>query len=211
MKNTYKTISGLLLLSIGFFSCSTDTEEAPALSALDQELSMENKGFLEIESSTYIFKNSGETVKFIEQNKDFEFKFSNGLIYTTEKNSSKHPGENLIITNPETNEYIIISHFHDLKEGRLEFDAELSNGKKYRSLVYNSGSLNNQKWHDPDNPPLAPEVFEALIVSSQDDPNGQCKAAIQACTRTGGTATVTVNTDHGWFNTPAPCQVGCSN
>lgn len=210
MKNTYKIISGLLFLTIGLYSCSTDNDAVPTESALEKELAMENKGMFEIESNTYIFKESGETIKFIASARAFEFSFSNELNFKVEKIDAKHAGEEVIITNPETEEFIRFSHIKELNSTSLKFDVELSNGQVFNSVIYKFDKNVTQKWHNEDWPAIANEgVLGALMEISQSELSTQCAASIQECARSGGSPSVTMNKATGWFASPDACQVEC--
>lgn len=209
MKNKIKLISGIFLLTLTLYSCSTDSEET-AVTALDQELALENNGVLAIESTTYIFKHSGETAKFLSENRDFNFKFVNDLSYETTA-GDKHAIEGLTITNPETGEFMIFSNFEELKSGYFTFDVELSTGEIISSVKYKPGtdraSLN--KWHGD---PLLQEpspVIGALIELSEAELVGKCRAALQVCSNTGRVPTVALTNGKGWFRAIEACSLEC--
>lgn len=212
MKQTYQMITGVLLLCTGLYSCSNDTTEAPGENALEMELKLENDGSFQVASATYVFKSSGETVKFVDENKVFEFKFDNEQIFTAQKSGEKHVGESLLITNSVTRETINLQHFEELKNGALKFDVELSTGEKFRSVIYTpgTGSSNSQRWHDEPAPGLTKNVLKATLQLSQQDLSSSCTTALENCTRTGGNASVVLNNQHGWFTTPASCRVVCN-
>lgn len=209
MKNTYKIISGILFLTIGLYSCSTDNDAVPTESALEKELAMENKGMFEIDSNTYIFKESGETIKFIAEDRAFEFSFSNDLNFKVEKIDAKHAGEEVIITNPETEEFIRFFHFKELNSTSLKFDVELSNGQVFNSVIYKFDKNVTQKWHNEFTAVANKSVLGALIEISQSELSTQCAASIQECARSGGNPSVTMNKANGWFASPDACQVEC--
>lgn len=212
MKNTYKLISGVFILCIALYSCSTETEEVPQESALEMELKLNNAGVIEIGSTTYVFKTTGETVKFINEDRAFDFEFGNEMNFTAQRSGSRHVGESLLITNSETGEFVKYVHFEELKNGALKFDIELSTGQKFNSVVYTPGksSPESSKWHEE--PPLAltTTVLKATLQNSQQDLSSSCKAAIEACKRSGGHASVVLNNQQGWFTTPATCEVVCN-
>lgn len=209
MKNTYKIISGILLLTIGLYSCSTDNNEVPTENALENELAFENKGVFEIESNTYIFKEAGETVKFIAEDKAFDFSFLNELNYDIEKFETKHAGEQVVITNPETSEFIRLFHFKELNSTSLKFDVELSNGQIFRSVIYKFNKNVTQKWHDEFTVAVNQGVIGAVIEISQFEMGDECSAAIAHCSESGGRPKVTMNKSNGWFAAPDTCQVEC--
>lgn len=212
MKNTYKLFSGVLLLCIALYSCSADTDEAPQESALETELKLENAGVYEIGSTTYVFKKTGETIKFINEDRAFDFEFGNEMSFTAQRSGSRHTGESLLITNSETGEFVKYAHFEELKNGEIKFDIELSTGQKFYSVVYTPGKNSPEpfKWHEE--PPMAftTTILEATIQDSQQKLSPSCKSAIEACVSSGGYASVVLNNQHGWFTTPATCEVVCN-
>jgi len=211
MKNTYKIISGLFLFSILFTSCTSE-EEANDISALELELSLANAGILTVESTTYIFKNSGETTKFIEDQRAFDFTYTGDLNYTITIGEAKHAGDDLIVTNPQTQEFIRLSHFKDLKNNKLQFDVEFSNGKKFYSVVYNSSSdliSDSEKCHDYPCRNVDLNTINSLLEFAQDDSAGSCKDVVAACARTGGKPSLSIKRGHRWFTSPESCSVEC--
>ncbi len=209
MKNTYKIISGIFLLTFGLYSCSTDNDEAPTENALEIELAMENKGVFEIESNTYIFKNSGETVKFISEARAFDFSFLTQLNYDVEKADAKHAGEEVTITNPDTRESIRFFHFKELNSTTLKFDVELSNGQIFRSVIYKFEKDITQKWHNEFTIAANSSVIGAVVEISQNELSAECGAAVADCAKSGGIPKVTMNKTNGWFAAPDTCQVEC--
>ncbi len=210
MKNTYKIISGILFLTIGLYSCSTDNDETPKENALQKELAMENQGVFEIESNTYIFKEAGETVKFIAGDKAFDFSFLDELNYDVEKTEAKHAGQEVVITNPETSEFIRLFHFKELNSTSLKFDVELSNGQIFRSVIYKFNKDITQKWHNEFNIAVNQSVIGAVIEISQFEMGAECRATIAHCAESGGRPKVTMNKTNGWFAAPDTCQVECN-
>lgn len=212
MKNTYKIFSGLFLFSLLFTSCTSE-EETAELSALEKELAMENNGILTVESTTYIFKAAGETSKFIEKEKAFDFTYSDELNYRATSSASKHEGEDLIITNPDTEETITLSNFKDLKNNRTQFDVELSNGKNFYSVVYNSKSqlvTESGKCHDFPCRDIDEDVIESIIEVSQDDATVACKDLVAACVKAGGKPSIVIHRGgNGWFIPAESCVVEC--
>ncbi|CAM4366177.1 hypothetical protein [Gillisia limnaea] len=209
MKNTYKIISGILFLTFGFYSCSTENDEVPKENALEIELAIENKGVFEIESNTYIFKETGETVKFIAEDRAFDFSFLNELNFDVEKIDAKHAGEEVIITNSETAEFIRFFHFKELNSTSLKFDIELSNGQVFRSVIYKFKKDVTQKWHEEFSVAINSSVLGAVIELSQYELGAECGAAIAECARSGGRPKVTMTKTNGWFAAPDACQIEC--
>lgn len=209
MKNTYKLLSGLFLLTITLYSCSSESDETPELNALEAELQLENKGVLQIESSTYIFKTTGETAKFNNITRDFEFSFQDDLNYTVEISEGKHEGEEATVTNIETGEYIVFSDFHELKNDRIEFDLELSTGQTFETVTYkyDRSDIDDSKWHIPFAIAVSPSVIEAAV--QHHGLPADCKAAIVSCAQSGGKPTVTFNAAKGWF-AERTCNVECN-
>lgn len=209
MKNTYKLLSALFLLTITLYSCSTETEENTELNALKAELALENKGVLQIESSTYIFKTTGETAKFNNITRDFDFFFQDDLNYTVEISEGKHEGEEATVTNPETGEYIQFSGLHELKNDRIQFDLELSNGQTFESVTYkfDRSHLDESKWHDMLAIAVTSSVIEAAVQHHGISPD--CKAGIVSCAQSGGKPKVTFDASQGWF-TARSCSVECN-
>lgn len=209
MKNTYKIISGIFFLTFGLYSCSTDNDEAPMENTLEIELAMENQGVFEIESNTYIFKEAGETVKFIAEDKAFDFSFLDALNYDVEKLDAKHAGQELVITNPETAEFIRFFNFYELNSTSLKFDVELSNGQIFKSVTYKFNKDITQKWHNEFTVAVNQSVLGAVIEISQFEMGAECGAAIAHCAESGGRPKVTMNKSNGWFAAPDICQVEC--
>lgn len=212
MKNTYKIISGLFLLSVLFTSCTSE-EKTNEISALEKELSMANAGILTVESTTYIFKNSGETTKFTGNDREFDFKFADNLSYTAAISEAKHDSDDLVITNNVTAETITLSHFQDLKNNKLQFDVEFSNGKKFYSVVYNSSAkliTDSSKCHDFPCRNVDENTLNSLIEFAQDDATGSCKETISACANDGGNPSLTIKRGHRWFSSPDSCTVTCN-
>lgn len=209
MKNKIKFFSGLFLLTLTLYSCSADSEET-AVTALDQELALENNGVLAIESTTYIFKHSGEIAKFLSENRDFNFQFVNDLAYET-TTDDKHAIEGLTITNPETGEFMIFSNFEELKSGFLKFDVELSTGQTISSVKYKpgTGSGSSNKWHGEPLLQQPSPVIGALIELSEAQLIKQCRAALQGCSNTGGVPTVALTNGKGWFTAIEACSLEC--
>lgn len=212
-KSTLKLITGIFLISLGLQSCTSEVEETPAPSALDQELALENKGFLEVENTTYIFKKTGETVKFINDQRAFDFVFSGEITYKASGGISKHEGEELVITNTFTQEFIRFYHFQELKKGMLKFDVDLSNGKSYKSVIYNYGEAftsEDQKCHEWPCVSIAAVVLESMIEMSYSSLSNECQAALDVCANAGGNSSVTIPTEVLWFATSKPCNVKCN-
>lgn len=211
MKNTYKIFSGLFLFSVLFTSCSSE-EQKNELSALEQELSMDHTGTLTVESTTYIFKASGETTKFISNDRAFDFKYTDELNYNASNSASKHEGNDLIITNPATQEFIRLHNFKDLKNNRLQFDVELSNGKQFNSVVYNSPSqlVNDlNKCHDGPCRNVNEHAVRSFLEMSNDDATAACSDAVAACLKAGGKPSVTITGGTSWFTSPESCVTEC--
>ena len=212
-KPTLKLITGIFLISFVLQSCTNEVEETPAPSALDQELALENNGFLEVENTTYIFKKSGETVKFIDDNRAFDFVFSDEITYKASGGISKHEGEELVITNPDTQEFIKFYHFQELKKGMLKFDVDLSTGKTYKSIIYKYGEAftsEDQKCHEWPCVSIAAVVLESMIEMSYNSLSSDCQDALDLCARAGGNSSVTIPTEVLWFATAKSCNVKCN-
>lgn len=211
MKNTYKLLSGLILLTITLHSCSTENQETSELNALEAELKLEHAGILEIESSTYIFKNAGETVKFENKNRAFEFSFSDETKFTIERSESKHEGGEATVINPGTGEFIKFSGFHELKNNRVQFDLELSNGQTFDGVTYkfDKSLLDESKWHDMLAIAVSSSVIQATLQHGENGLSSACKAAITSCAKSGGKPVVTFDTTGGWF-TAKSCSVACN-
>ncbi|MBZ9630693.1 hypothetical protein LB465_07865 [Salegentibacter sp. LM13S] len=210
MKNITKLFLGIFIFTITLQSCSTESEENATVQELEQELALENDGVLKIQSATYIFKKSGETAKFLSDNWDFNFKFVNELSYDA-TSTNKHAIEGLMITNPNTDEYMVFSNFEELKNGFLKFDAELSTGEVLSSVLYKPGKANASlnKWHgDPMLEEPSP-VIGAMIEMSQQAVVKQCRAASEVCSNTNGVPTVALTNGKGWFTAIEACSIEC--
>lgn len=210
MKNTFKTISGVFIMAIALYSCSADTEETP-VNALEQELQLENEGVLQLESTTYIFKKTGETSKFINEDPQFDFTFIDEINYVMEERESRHAVEGLVVTNPETQESISFNNFEELKNGKIRFDLELSNGQNFYGVTLNSKKgFTAEKWHqDPPRAVTSPLVG-AVIEIAQEDVTGECVGALDVCARSGGRAAIAMKKGKGWFTAPENCHVSCN-
>ena len=173
---------------------------------------MEYKVTLTVESTTYIFKANGETTKFVKNERAFDFSFSGELNYSASNSESKHDGDDLFITNPDTKEFIRLHNFKDLKNNRLQFDVDLSNGKKFFSVVYNSSSQlvsESNKCHDFPCRNVDKNMIHALLEISQEGVNGSCKETVAACVKAGGKPSVVITRGQGWFTAPESCVVEC--
>ena len=212
MKNRITLLIGILVLLFSFQSCTTETEEKNITGKeLEEELALENNGVLKIEAITYIFKKTGETAKFLHEDRDFNFKFVDELSYST-STSSKHAIEGLTITNPKTGEYMILSNFETLKSGFDQFDIELSTGQILTSVLFKAGKANNtsNKWHD--GWPIAEEpspVIGAMIELSQQDSLKECSSN-NACSGVGETSTINLTNGESWFGGIEDCSVECA-
>lgn len=212
MKNTYKILSGLFLFSVLFTSCTSEEEENNELSALEQELSMDNNGTLTVESTTYIFKSAGEIAKFKGNSKAFDFTYSNEIKYTASGSEAKHGEDDIVLTNPDTEEFIRLHNFKDLKNNRTQFDVELSNGKKFNSVIYNSKSqliTDANKCHQWPCRNIDDDALNALLEISQDDATGPCNETVATCAKSGGRPHVTITRGNGWFDGSESCVVEC--
>lgn len=212
MKHNFKFFIGLFLFTAVLTSCSTDNEEISEVNALDAELALENKGALVLESTTYIFKATGETAKFQNETREFDFNYVDEILYTATR-STRHAGEELLLTNPETNEFIRFIHLEELKNGSIKFDLELSTGQKFESVIFKPGkgfSNDAQKWHGDPMLSASSPLVGAVIELSQQDVNSHCTAAITACSRAGGKPTVAIAKGAGWFTAPQNCSVTCN-
>ena len=209
MKN--KLLIGMFLLAIGFQSCSTESEETTdSAKELEQELALENNGVLKVESTTYIFKTTGETAKFENDDREFNFKFVNELAFDATTNS-RHAIEGLRVKNPETEEFLKFSNFEELKSGFLRFDVEFSTGQNLSSVMYKPGRDNtsSDRWHGE---PMLDEpspVIGAMIELSQEELVGKCRAAFEVCANTNGVPTVALTNGKGWFAEIESCSLEC--
>ncbi|MBE7640424.1 hypothetical protein GUB10_08775 [Salegentibacter sp. BLCTC] len=212
MKNRFTLFSGILVLLISFQSCTAESEEAtPNASELEEELALENKGVLKVEAITYIFKETGETSKFNDEHRNFNFKFIDELPYST-STTSKHAIEGLTITNPNTGEYMIFSNFEALKNGFDQFDIELSTGQVLTSVLFKPGKANNSsnKWHD--GWPIVEEpspVIGAMIELSQQVSLSEC-GSTDACAEEGNNSTISLTNGDSWFGGIEDCSVECA-
>ncbi|PRX45808.1 hypothetical protein [Salegentibacter salegens] len=211
MKKITKLLLAIFLLTITLQSCSTDSEETTMnASELEKELALENNGILTVADATYIFKKTGETAKFINEDRDFTFKFVNQLSYKTSA-ANKHAIEGLKITNPDTEEYMVFSNFEELKNGLVQFDAELSTGEVLSSLTYKPGKSNGSlnKWHDEPVIGDTTPVIGAMIEFSQEGQLRNCRAALEVCENTNGVPTVALTNGKGWFTSIESCALEC--
>lgn len=211
MKYTYKMITGVFFLALTLNSCSNDQQENEDLNALEQELLLENKGFLEIGSTTYVFRNTGETVKFVETARQFDFVFTNEIVFKAASDVSKHTDEDFIYTNPQTNEFVRIHNVEVLKNRNVKFDVEFSTGQKLSSVISGpNASANAGKWHKEPYFASHPEILSGLMEKSQISLSSDCTSAIDICSKAGGNASVQLNKGGAWFTTPETCQVVCN-
>ncbi|WP_037315260.1 hypothetical protein [Salegentibacter sp. Hel_I_6] len=211
MKNKIKLLTSALFLGLMLQSCSSESEEALVnASELEQELALENDGVLKVESATYVFKKTGETAKFLENDRDFHFKFLNELSYQFSE-TDKHAIEGLTITNPETEEYLVFSNFEELKSGFFKFDLEFSTGQTLSSVLYKPGKANtsSNKWHGDPMLEEPSNVIGAMIELSQQESVRQCRAASQVCSNTNGVPTVALTNGKGWFTQIEACALEC--
>lgn len=211
MKKITKSLLSIFLLTITLHSCSTEADENPMTSQeLEQELALENDGVLKVESTTYIFKKTGVTAKFLNEERDFNFKFVNLLSYQTTA-ITKHAVEGLTITNPNTEEFMVFSNFEELKNGFFRFDVEFSTGHNLTSVIYKPGSDNDSstRWHGE---PLSQEpspVIGAMIELSQEEAIKHCRAALEVCANTNGVPTIALTNGKGWFTAIEDCALEC--
>ncbi len=206
-----KLLLGIFLISISIQSCSTESEETTDTSKeLEQELALEYDGVLKIESTTYIFKKTGETAKFLNEDRDFNFKFVNELLYNA-TTTNKHAIEGLTVTNPETKEFMVFSNLEESKSGFIRFDLEFSTGQTLSSVMYKPGKsiASSGKWHGE---PMLDEpspVIGAMIEFSQQELVKECRAVLEVCTNTNGVPTVTLINGKGWFTEIEACSLVC--
>lgn len=210
MKNTIKSIAGLLVFALSLSSCSSEGEENLQLTALDQELKLDNNGVLEVASKTYIFQNTGETVKFENANLEFEFRYSEELNFKTEKVEAKHPGETVRISNPDTEEYMEFSHLEELNSGKFRFDVTLSNGQSFRNVLYNPKKEYNKFHIGGPYFEVSSPLVESIVEMSQSELSTDCRAAVDLCAKTGGRPAVTIKKNIEWFTVPHTCLVNCN-
>lgn len=209
MKN--KLLIGIFLLTISLQSCSTESEETnSAANELEQELALENNGVLKIESTTYVFKETGETAKFENTERDFNFKFINELSYSATA-TSRHAIEGLTVTNPETDEYMVFSDFEELKNGVFRFNIELSTGQTISSVLHKPGKANASpnRWHEHNLVDEPTSVIGAMIEFSQQALVRQCRAAFEVCANTTGVSVVALTNGKGWFSEIESCYLEC--
>lgn len=213
MKNTLKSLAGVLLLTLTLQSCSTENEESASLNALEAELAMDHTGTLSIDATTYVFKTSGVTSKFIQSTREFDFSYINALDYTVEHRDGKHAGEEIIVSNPYTDEFIKFTHFEILKSGSLKFDYSLSTGQSYKSVIYKTSKdfeAKSQKWHEEFSTAATPEVIGAVIEISHPGLSNACKNAIKECAHSGGKPSLSLKMENAWFASPETCEVVCN-
>ncbi len=210
MKNITKLFLGIFIFTITLQSCSPESEENATVQELEQELALENDGVLKIQSATYIFKKSGETAKFLSQDRDFNFKFVNELSFDA-TSTNKHVIEGLRITNPNTDEYIVFSNFEELKSGFVKFDAELSSGEVLSSVMFKPGKSNSSsnKWHDEPVIGVTTPVIGAMVEFSQEEQLRNCRTALEVCANTSGVPTVALTNGKGWFTAIEGCSLEC--
>ncbi len=210
IKPTLKTMTGLFLCAGLLFSCSADPEEPEQLSALEKELQLEHNGTLEIDNTTYLFKDS-ETSKFLNGDLDYNFNYSNELEFELVERTTRHPGADILVKNPTNEEYIIFTHIVELNNGGFKFNLEFSNGVIINSVRYFPSKEKTEKWHDvwiiqPDS-----DLTGALIESANTALNADCRAAANVCNRSGGKALVNFHSAALWFATAAACDVQCGD
>lgn len=208
MKNTLKTISGILLLAITLNSCSTESEET-VVNALEQELLIENNGVLQIDATTYIFKKTGETSKFINEDAQFDFSYVDQFDYVIEGIEYKHAIEGLVVTNPDTQEFIKFNNFEELKNGKIRFDLELSTGQQFYAVTISSNeAFDTGRWHQ--DPPRAIDspLVGAVIEASQED--GHCVSEVEGCAQANGRPAISMKKGKEWFAAPQNCSASCN-
>lgn len=210
MKSTFKSMTGLFLSAGLLLSCSADPEAPVELNALEKELQNEHNGTLEIDDNTYLFKDS-ETGKFLNGDLDYNFNYSNELEFELVERTTRHPGADILVKNPTSEEYIIFTHIVELSNGGFKFNLEFSNGVIINSVRYFPSKDKTEKWHDvwiiqPDS-----ELTGALIESANTAINADCRAAANVCNRSGGKALVNFHSAALWFATAAACDVQCGD
>lgn len=212
MKPTFKSITGLLLCAGLLFSCSTeDNEEAEQLSALEKELQQEHSGLIEIENSTYLFKNT-ETAKFQDGELDYSFNYSSELEFEVRDPSSRHPGTEIVVRNPASDETIEFTHIVEISNG-YKFNLKFSNGTVINSVKYFPTQERIEKWHDMLAFEPESDLIGALVESANTSHNAtaSCRAAVNVCNRSGGRALVNFHSAALWFSTAAACDVQCGD
>ena len=209
MKKTFKTMAGVFLCVLTLYSCSSESDGIIVENALQQELDLLHNGVFEFETTSYVFKESGETRKFINGERTFDFQYENGLKFEIGGSTNRHEGEEIIVTNPVTNEFIRFYNFQLLKAGNYQFDAELSTGQKFYSLVYRIGNkpVAANKWHK--DPPLTVDspMVGALIELSTSS-NSNCNAEVDRCIGAGAVPFVNFHKGDAWFSATT-CTVVC--
>ncbi len=208
MKKTFRTLAGVFLCALTFYSCSSESEDMINENALDQELNLTHTGVFTMEEISYVFKESGETGKFIDGDRAFNFQFENEFQFEIGQSTGRHEGEEIIVTNPVTGEFIRFYHFLQPKAGTYQFDVELSTGQKFYSVVYKRGAQPDatNKWHKE--PPLTVEspIIGAVIELS--DTSSNCKADIDRCIGAGAVPFVNFHKGDAWF-AASTCAVVC--
>lgn len=208
MKSTIKSMAGLFLCAGLLFSCSADPEEPIQESALERELKLDHNGLIEIENTTYLFKNS-ETSKFLNGDLDYSFNYSNELEFELEERSTRHPGADILVRNPASEEYIIFTHIVELTDGGFKFNLELSNGVIINSVKYFPSKERVEKWHDVWIFEPESDLLGALLESANATVNANCRAAVNVCSTSGGKPLVNLHSAALWFATAAACDVQC--
>lgn len=206
-KTTFKFMTGLFLCAGLLVSCSADTEETAQLTALEKELQLENKGLLQIENSSFIFK-QGETSRFVDGKLDYSFKYTTDLDFVIQERTARHPGEDILVKNAASEEYVIFSHIAEVKNG-FSFNLEFSNGLTIDNVSYFPSATTENKWHDVWIFEPESDLMGALIESANSAMNANCRAALNVCNRWGGKAVVNIHSAALWFSTAAACNVQC--
>ena len=207
MKNL-RSISVLLCFCVCCFSCSTEETNSKA-NALERELESPNEGVLQVDNVTYVFKSQGETAKFQEEEKQYNYVFPEGHTYIARESMSKHAGASILIENEETKEFIKLSHLEKLQNGKVRFDVELSTGDVYSSVTYSSDKqllAQTQKWHDEPWMIASSSVVQAFMEPSL---TSACTTTVSACSKDSGNALLALEHSQGWFTPVQACEVEC--
>jgi hypothetical protein len=211
MKKAFKLLS-IAFITLLTISCSSDKNETVTLP--------ENKGVLKYKNKTYVFKEDGLTSKYLDDKKEYDFKYEN-LIKSdaklvTKKSLANRNGEDeqvIIVENNQTGEFVEFSNINEIGENKISFDVTTSNGLTFTNLEFESDELNLTTVNSTQNKYcwqcvviVVGTLVDAVVQLASDNYDSNCNAAIKAC-GSAGVKTITI-IDQGWF-TPASCTVVC--
>jgi hypothetical protein len=172
-----------------------------------------NNGYLIHNDKTLIFKKEGYTQKFINNELAYNYSFENEVQFNLKTKSNAASKQDIIIENPDYDDYIILSNVEAIEDDIIEFDVEISSGIQLNSLLLHGYSIDDfSEATLTSNCPqcyvgLVLAVIEAVIEISDDDIDSNCRAAINACESGGGLANVKITSN--WLGT-TNCEVTCA-